>query len=215
MHKTDFLNLILIALAISACSTSQSYHNRTGFFKDYSGFKPVERESLLFFHQEKGADLSSYTKILVPEIQVLPHSSAPMGEDNRLYAEISAYATAAYRKNIIKNSANYKLVDVPQQGTMVIQIALSMVEVYPDDKGWDPLSALPFTLDASTYSVYAEGSARLLVEAQITDAVSGKRLAGSMRVINEEKITVKSRHLRFQDIQMALDTWLYEVALKH
>jgi uncharacterized protein DUF3313 len=137
-------------------------------------------------------------------------------QDNRLYAQVSAYSTAAYTKNIIKNSANYKVVDVAQKGAMVMQIALSMVEVHPEDANWDQLSALPFTLDASTYTVYNEGNARLLIEARISDAMSGRLLARSMRIVMEEEIrTHGGAYLEFKDLQAALDTWLYEAVFKH
>jgi hypothetical protein len=99
---------------------------------------------------------------------------------------------------------------------MVMQIAISMVEVHPEDKNWDQLSALPFTLDAETYSVYSEGSARLLIEARISDAMSGKLLARSIRIVMGEEVKVHNNaYLQFKDLQAALDTWLYEAMLRH
>lgn len=216
MRKTHLLSLLLIFFVFTACSTTQTYQNRTSFFKSYDAFQPVAHSRSLFFHQEEDANLSAYDKMFIPEIQVLAHTVHASAEDNKLYTQISAYTTAAYTKNIVKNSANYKVVDVAQKGAMVMQIAISMVEVHPEDKNWDQLSALPFTLDAGTYSVYSEGNARLLIEARITDAMSGRLLARSMRIVMEEEVRAHNdAHLQFKDLQAALDTWLYEAMLKH
>jgi len=216
MRKTYLLSLLLISFVVTACSTTQIYHNRTGFFKSYDEFKPVAHSSSLFFHKEEDANLSVYDKMFIPEIKVLAHTTQVSPEDNKLYAQIAAYGTAAYTKNIIKNSANYKVVDVAQKGAMVMQIAISMVEVHPEDDNWDQLSALPFTLDAQTYSVYSEGNARLLIEARVSDAMSGRLLARSMRIIIKEEVRLHNdAHLQFKDLQSALDTWLYEAVFKH
>jgi hypothetical protein len=194
----------------------QTYHNRTGFFKSYDEFKPTSHDNFLFFHKEDDANLSHYDKIFIPDIKILSYTANMNSEDNKLYTQIAAYSTAAYTKNIIKNSANYKVVDVAQKGAMVMQIALSIVEVHPEDANWDQLSALPFTLDASTYSAYSEGNARLLIEARISDAMNGKLLARSMRIVMEEEIKAHDdTHLQFKDVQTALDRWLYEAVLKH
>ena len=217
MRKIHILSLLLVSIVFTACSPTTTYHNRTGFFKSYEKLTPVAHSSPLFFHKEDDANLSAYDKIFIPEIQVLAHTEKPSPHDLRLYAQISAYATAAYTKNIIKNSANYKVVDVAQKGAMIMQIAISMVEVHPEDANWDPLSALPFTLDASTYSVYSEGYVRVLIEARISDAMNDRLLARSMRIVMKEEVRVHSddSHIQFKDLQGALDRWLYEAVLKH
>jgi len=216
MRNIYLLSLLLISFVFTACSTTQTYQNRTGFFKSYDALKPVAQSSSLFFHQEEDANLSAYDKLFIPEIKVLGHTEHASPQDNKLYAQVAAYATPAYIKNIIKKSANYKVVDVAQKGAMVMQIAISMVEVHPKDKNWDQLSALPFTLDASTYAAYSEGNARLLIEARISDAMSGRLLARSMRIVMEEKVRLhEEAHLQFKDLQAALDRWLYEAVFKH
>lgn len=216
MRNVHLLSLLFLTFIFTACSTTQTYHNRTGFFKSYDELKPVAQSSSLFFYKEEDANLSLYDKIFIPEIQVLAHTVNTNPQDNKLFTQIAAYATAAYTKNIIKNSANYKVVDVAQKGTMVMQIALSMVEVHPEDANWDQLSALPFTLDASTYSAYGEGNARLLIEARISDAMSSRLLARSMRIVLEEEVRAHNdTHLQFKDLQRALDKWLYEAVLRH
>ncbi len=209
-----FIAVALSAL-ISGCATQQPHQNRSGFLGSYEFSAQAVSDKTYYFETLEGADLSAYEKILVPEIKVIPNTKSQSAQENVLYDQISSYATAAYRQNIIKNSANYTLVDVAQVDTLIIQIAVSMVEVHPDDKEWDNLSALALSLNPQTFMRYQEGDARLLVEARISDAISGKVLARSMRIVMEEKISLHEDQLQFQDVQAALDRWLNEAVIKH
>ncbi|MBE0499106.1 MAG: DUF3313 family protein [Campylobacterales bacterium] len=211
---TSFLALALTAL-VSGCASQPLHQNRSGFLGSYAFSAQAVSDRTYYFETLEGADLSAYEKILVPDIKVLPNTKRQSSQENILYEQISSYASAAYRQNIIKNSSNYTLVDVAQVDTMIIEIALSMVEVHDDDKEWDNLSALALSLNPQTFMRYQEGDARLLVEARISDAISGKVLARSMRIVMEEKVSLHSDKLQFQDLQPALDRWLNEAMIKH
>jgi len=216
MKKIYIVSALVCTLLLSSCSTGQAYQNRTGFFNAYEGLENKARTKSLFFERMPDANLSAYDKILIPQIKVLANTSLATPAEHELYTQISDYSTAAYRKNIIKNSANYELVDVPQKNTIIMQIAISMVEVHNEDREWDGLSALAFSLNVNTYGVYQEGNARLLIEARISDAMSAKLLARSMRVIDNEKVMMHTAdRLGFKDVQNALDTWLNHALVKH
>lgn len=211
---TPFIALVLTAL-VSGCASQQPHQNRSGFLGSYKFSAQVDSDKTYYFETLEGADLSAYGKIFVPEIKVIPNTKKQSSQENILNEQISSYASAAYRQNIIKNSANYTLVDVAQVNTMIIEIALSMVEVHPDDKTWDKMSALALSLNPQTFMSYQEGDARLLVEARISDAISGKVLARSMRIVMEDKVSLHGEQLQFQDLQPALDRWLNEAMIKH
>lgn len=211
---TLFIVFALTAL-VSGCASQQPHQNRSGFLGSYAFFEQAGSDKVYYFETLEGADLSTYRKILVPEIKLIPNTKRQSSQENILYDQISSYTSAAYRQNIIKNSANYTLVDVAQVDTMIIEIALSMVEVHPDDKDWDNLSALALSLNPQTFMSYKEGDARLLVEARISDAISGKVLARSIRIVMEEKVSLHAEQLQFQDLQPALDRWLNEAMIKH
>ncbi len=216
MRKKYYVSILASLVLMTACSTRQAYPNRTGFLDSYATIEKKANTDCLFFEKMPESEIGQYRKILVPDIKVIPNTQTSSARENELYSQASAYATAAYRKNIIKNSANYEVVDVAQQGTLVMQMALSMVEVHPDDKTWDTFSALPFSLNPATYAAYQEGNARLLIEARITDAMSKKLLARSMRVVMDEPIMLHSPDsLRFSDFQDALDRWLNESVIRH
>ena len=216
MKKVYLVNGIILVLFLTACSVSRTHQNRTGFFSSYASVEKEEKADSHFFEQVSDANLSTYNKILIPEVKVLSNTLSSSAYENELYTLVSAYATAAYRKNIMKYSSNYEVVDVPQKDTVIMQIAVSMIEVHPGDTQWDSLSALPFSLNASTYRAYSEGNVRLLVEARISDAMTEELLARSMRVVRDETIVLHaSDRLQFKDFQAALDRWLNETVVKH
>jgi len=217
MYKRGLTLIALmgILLSIMGCSATAAHQNRTGFLHSYENLENEQIQSFFFFEIMPDANLSVYTKILIPDIKVIAGTQSSTAKENELYIQTSAYATAAYRKNIIKNSANYTVVDVAQKDTIIMQIALSMVEVHPDDSSWDNLTSLPFSLTSNSYTSYAEGNVRLLVEAKISDAMDNRLLAHSMRIIMDEEISLHDGNkLQFIDFQKALDTWLNKALVK-
>lgn len=215
MKKIYLVSGLVCSLLLTACSTSRAYQNRTGFLNSYDGIVKVDSNDSLYFEQMTDSNLSAYNKILIPDIKVISSTLAPTPYENRLYSLISAYATAAYRKNIIKSSSNYEVVDVAQKGAIIMEIAISMIEIHPDDKEWDNLSTLEFSLNASTYAAYLEGDARMLIEARITDAMTQRLLARSVHAIVDEKIVLHDPdRLQFNDVQAALDRWLNDSMVK-
>ncbi len=213
--KYPLLTGVSVLLLLCACSTTSGIKSRTGFLKEYTGLKQVDKHGYHYFQNLDNADLSLYDKIFIPEIKVIANTEKPTPKQCRLYKQIAAYTTAAYRKNIMKRSANYTLVDVAQKGTLLMQIAVSAVEVHLDDDEWDNLRALPLALNDMTRKRYQEGTVRLLIEARISDAMSNKPLARSMRVIMEEEVHTSADDLEFKQLQASLDRWLYTAAVKY
>jgi len=196
--------LLVTLLFFSACSTSFS---GTGFLASYKNLSTVSSNKMHYFYKSPDANLSQYSKILIPEIKVLPMSKVLNAYDHKLYKTVSAYTTASYQKMLMKNSANYKLVDVAQKETMVMNIGLSMVEVPEGVRVLEELSSLPFQVNEESKKAYADSKVRLMIEVKTTDAMSGKLLARSVHVMVDEKIQAESM-LKFRDIQGSLDAWL-------
>jgi len=215
MKFLHLISLLLSLLILSACSANYKYQLRTGFLDTYEGLEKVSTDKIHYFKTMDDANLSAYDKIYIPDIKVLSNTPETSPRENKLYTLISEYTSAAYRKNIMKNSANYSMVGVAQEGTIIMQIAISTVEVHPKNKEWDNLSALAFTLNESTQQQYKEGNVRLLIEARITDAMNQKLLAHSMRVIMDEEIHTNKEYLSFSNVQASLDKWLYKAIIKH
>ncbi len=215
MKLLHLISLLLSLLILCACSANYKFQLRTGFLDSYDGLEKVSADKVHYFKTMDDANLSAYDKIYIPDIKVLSNTTRSTPKENKLYTLISEYTSAAYRKNIMKNSANYSMVGVAQEGTIIMQIAISTVEVHTQDKEWDNLSALAFCLNESTLEKYKEGNVRLLIEARITDAMNEKLLAHSMRVIMDEEIRTNKEYLAFSNVQASLDKWLYKAVIKH
>ncbi len=129
-------------------------------------------------------------------------------EQVMLNKQVSTYATAVYRKMIMKHSSNYQLVDVGQKEALVINIFISLAEIMPDQRGIDAINSISFK-DVQSKQAY------LLIEVRTTDAMSGELLARSMQVIEDEKIILQSDAISFKDLQNALDKWLDSAVVKH
>lgn len=201
----QIFTLFFTAVIFFGCS---SVPKNTGFFKSYEGLREVSEN--LYFEKMLDANLSKYNKIYIEDILVLPNTRCSTPQENKLYAQISSYATPAYRKIISKNSSNYKLVDVAQKDTMVMQIAISMVKITSNEDGLYGLRSVDFSINENTKDIYKDEKARLLIEVKTTDAMTGSLLARSVRVVMDQKVVPHDEHFKFKDVQAALDSWLSE-----
>jgi hypothetical protein len=196
-------SLVFLVLVVTACTSPK----RTGVLDSYDSLYPVAKDKRHFFNKSRDANLSAYTNILVPPIKVLSLLPENTPQQIKLNNQISAYATAAYRKLIMKHSSNYQLVDVGQKNTLVMNIFISLVKVSPEDEGLKSVSSIPF-------AAIQMDEVHLLIEVRTTDAMSGKTLTRSMQVIEDQTIVAISDVLEFKDFQKALDSWLEGVIVK-
>ncbi len=204
MYLNTVLCILVFALYMSGCSSAK----RTGVLGSYGSLSPVSKGKLHFFQKSDDTNLTSYKKVIVPPIKVMSLVSEESPQLMKLSAEVSAYATAVYRKLIMKHSSNYELVDVGQKNTLIINIFISLIEVLPEGEGLDAISSISFKATQGE-------NVHLLIEVRTVDAMNGKELARSMKVIEGEGIVSKSDTLCFKDLQKALDKWLDNAIVKH
>ncbi len=196
---------VCVLILISGCTVHKRLPS-TGFLERYDQLKPMPSHKVHFFAKQRDANLSSFTKLLIPDIQVVTLPQDMSAYDRELYTQISAYATAGYRKMIDKYSKNYTLVDVAQKNALLMQIALSAVSL--DASDIYSAEVMPFSLDVNTRSVYSGSKVYLLVEVNTKDAFSGETLARSLQVVTDVPVTAMGKELRISDLQPAIDTWL-------
>ncbi len=206
MSKRAFLCLLVLS-AFYACAPLSS--SNTGFLDRYDGLEPVASNRFHLFSNDAQMDLSSYNKLLIPEIEVLPLHDHPSAYDRELYTQISAYATASYRKMIKRFSSNYQLVDVPQKETLVMYIALSLVSLQETE-----IEPIAFSKNRQNQALFDTGKVALLVEVKTKDAFSNKTMTRSVQVIDTTPIVSLQERIRFNDLQHSLDAWLERV-IKH
>lgn len=155
-----------LAVFVSGCGSTKEVGPavNTGFFQDYEAIQAAPQSSL-----------KKYTNIRVAEVQVVP-AIAPENQtasQKKMYKDIAAYLNQEYKK-LINASGRYTLVEKDTKNTLVLESAISAVEVHFDDKEWNQLSPIAMGLDVVSFNAYMYEFVRLLGEMKLVDAESGK-----------------------------------------
>lgn len=207
------LALSVFALLTSGCASKNVAAKNSGFFNDYSQFKSGDGFSAAKSFKEY--DISKYKTVLISPVQVI--AALPQAEQSdsqkRLYKKISEYVTEGYKKEI-QNKTDFRVVDMKEEESIILESAISMVEVHFDDRNWDQFSPIAMDITVTSYSSYADGNVRVLGEKRIIDAATGETMFESMEIIKDEKIILDGDTLEFENIRPALDKWI-ELAVKH
>ena len=207
------LALSVFAFLTSGCAGKSVAAKNSGFFNDYTQLK--SSDGLSAAKSFKEYDISKYKTVLISPVQVIAALPELEHSDSQriLYKKISEYVADGYKKEIQKNR-NLKLVDIKGPDTLLLESAISAVEVHFDDKKWNQFSPIAMDVTVTSYNSYADGNVRILGEKRIIDAVTGESMFESMEIIKDEKIILEGETLKFENIKPALDKWI-ELAVKH
>lgn len=195
-----------LALFISGCSSDKRIAPPmdTGFFEDYSKLevKPQIKPK-------------SYSKILVAQAEVVPGIAEIKQTESqkKMYKEISEYLTSEYKK-IVQANSHYTLSDAKAEGTLILESAISTVEVHFDDKKWSQFTPIEMGLDTISFNAYMYEFVRVLGESRLVDAKSGEVISISREIQKNHKIAISGDDLVFKDVKPALDSWLGQVKEK-
>lgn len=197
-----FIGVILCyTVLMNGCASKQERPaSNTGFFKDYKSIQTQEKPVL-----------KEYTKInlspiiVISGIDVIQQSAL----QKKVYKEISTYLNTEYKKII--SDAGYTLTDEKTKNTLVLESAISTVEVYLDDKEWNQLLPITMGIDVVSFNAYMNESVRLLGEMRLVDASSGKVISRNLSIVTEEKILILGDEIAFRDVKVGLDAWLQQV----
>lgn len=207
------LALSVFALLTSGCASKNVAAKNSGFFNDYSQLKSGDGFSAAKSFKEY--DISKYKTVLISPVQVIAALPQTEQSDSQksLYKKISEYVTEGYKKEIQKNTG-FKLVEIKESDSIILESAISTVEVHYDDKSWNQFSPIAMDITVTSYSSYADGNVRVLGEKRIIDAATGETMFESMEIIQDEKIILDGDTLEFENIRPALDKWI-ELIVKH
>lgn len=202
--QTVFVGAVLgLVVFLSGCGSTKEVGPavNTGFFKDYEAIEAATQSSL-----------KKYTSIKVAEVQVIPaialEKQTP--SQKKMYQDIAAYLKQEYKK-LIHASGRYTVVEKATKNTLVLESAISAVEVHFDDKEWNQLSPIAMGLDVISFNAYMYEFVRLLGEMKLVDAESGKVLSSNLNIIKDEKIFITGDDLEFKNVKASLDGWLAQV----
>lgn len=191
-----------LAVLTSGCGSKQvGPAVNTGFFENYTNIEtPLN------------ASLKKYTKIQVAPIQVVPaiELAKQTQSQKKMYKAIVTYLNKEYRK-IITASGRYTIADKKAKDTLVLQSAISTVEVHFDDKKWNQLSPIAMGLDVVSFNAYMYEFVRVLGEMRLVDSVSGEVITRNLTILKDEKVSITGDDLKFKNLKPGLDAWLRQV----
>ncbi|MDT8337710.1 MAG: DUF3313 family protein [Sulfurimonas sp.] len=213
LSTTFTVALIAFAFLINGCAGKSVAAKNSGFFNDYTQFK--SSDGLSATKSFKEYEISKHKTVLISPTKVIAMIPESQQSDSQkmLYKKISEYVTEGYKSEIQKNS-NFKVVNTKEQDTIVLESAISAVEVHFDDKKWNQFSPIAMDVTVTSYNSYADGNVRILGEKRIIDATTGESMFESMEIIKDEKIILDDENLKFENIKPALDKWI-ELTVKH
>jgi hypothetical protein len=202
--QTVFVGAVLgLAVFVSGCGSTKEVGPavNTGFFKDYEAINAASQ-----------ASLKKYTNIRVAKVQVIPAigSEKQTASQKKMYQDIAAYLDQEYKK-LISASGRYNLVEKDTKNTLVLESAISAVEVHFDDKEWNQLSPIAMGLDVVSFNAYMYEFVRLLGEMKLVDAESGKVVSSHLNILKDEKIFITGDDLELKNVKAGLDSWLAQV----
>lgn len=201
--------LSVFALVMSGCAGKSVEAKNSGFFEEYESFTAPNGYTAQ--RVPKDFDMSKYKTVFISPVLVI--SAVPEAQQTasqkRLYKEIAEYVAEGYKREISKSG--YMLVDTKGADTLVLESAISAVEVHFEDEKWNQFSPIAIDLTVNSYNSYMDENVRILGEKRIVDATSGETLFESMEIIKDEKIVINGESLEFENIKSALDRWIEQV----
>jgi hypothetical protein len=204
------VTLLGLALLMSGCAGKRVDVKNSGFFKDYDELHSSDNYSAQ--KSLKEFDMSKYKTILIAPVLVIPAISIEQQtpSQKKLYKEISDYLSDGYKREI-QSSKRYKLVETKGADTLILETAVSTVEVHFEDEKWNQFSPIAMDITVTSYNSYIDENVRVLGEKRIVDAATGEILAESMNIVKDEKIILNSDALEFREIKPALDSWIAHI----
>jgi len=203
-------SVIITTLLFTGCANRNMQAKNSGFLKSYDNLEENDKLDGTRVMVTPGSDFTKYENIYVADVQV--KSSIPESEwtpeQKILFEKITAYLTNGY-KNMLRDGTGYRLVeDKNTPNTIVFEAAISAVEVHFDDMQWYQFTPITLGLTVAARATYVDGAVRILGEARISDAATGKVLLRGMRLQKGEEISTDADKLVFKDLKPSLDKWL-------
>lgn len=193
---------IVLAVFMSGCGSEKvGPAVNTGFFKNYETLQTQTAPSL-----------KNYTKIQIAPIQVIPAIALEKqtASQKKMYEDIASYLNEGYKK-IINASGEYTFTDKAGENTLLLESAISTVEVHFDDKEWNQLTPIAMGLDVISFNAYMYQYVRLLGEMRLVDATSGEVVARNLTILKENPILINGDDLELDNLKAGLDSWLEQV----
>ena len=208
------LALLLASVALLGCATTRqsSGVERSGFLGDYSELRPGQEDEAQLVYFNPAARWLEYDAILIDSVTLWRDArteDVPAEEAQRL----TDYLYAALHKEL---SRDYRIVDKPGPGVLRLRAAVT------EAKGSKVVmntvtSVVPQLRLLATLGGMATSTAILVgkvgVEAELTDSLTGERLAAA---VDERQGTkaIRGGIKKWSDVERAFDHWAERFRLR-
>jgi hypothetical protein len=176
----------LISTSVSAQSSKDNLPN-TGFIPDYTLLKPVVNPpegSKIHRYRNPAIQPGAYTSVIIEPIQI---NEAP-DTDNKIPPGAISETKAALA-DTLKSMAAQRATVVTEPGPGVARIALSISGAELEGEKLRPRNLLPISAILKIAAAATGNSSQqavLIIEAKITDSVSGDLIAAGVNTIKGE-----------------------------
>lgn len=204
MNKIIIPLLVATAL-LSGCATNKVSENKySGFLNDYSTLKPSKEDKDNLVYMSPDINWSEYNSIMVDKVLII----TPDGEqktDGKLLVAIADKFEALIKQNISKQ---FQVVDVPGNGTIRLQAAITSVySSYNDMKGYQYVPIAAAVTGAKRGSGIEKQSARVMAEFKLIDSVDGQLLAQGIDLKAGKEKQDKDSEILLSDVVPILEQW--------
>lgn len=184
--------------------------DQSGFLQDYSELQKTKDTAgnPLYRYVSPRLDAGIYKKIIVEPIQYFPEPQPTEDVNAKTLDDIKSYIDQQLKAEIGKRM---QIVDEPGEGVMRFRTAITAVG--KEAKDLKPYQFVPVAL-VLTGAKAAAGQhpyeAKLFVEAEITDSVSGERLGLAVRSGTGERVAKiqEGYDINLDALKPLLDQWI-------
>ena len=215
MYTKQLLTLLSICLAgllILGCAGKQTSQDEfSGYLEDYSQMeqeKDEKGEAVLRFVSPR-FNRDNYQKVLIEPVQYFPEPNPTDKVSAQTLDDIKEYIDQEF-----KNQVNERVTVVDQPGPGVVRMRVALTAVGAKTENLKTYQYIPAALVLTAGQAAVQGrpkQAALYLEAQMTDSVSGERLAIAVRGGTGERL----KNLReeagptvsLESVKPLLDQW--------
>lgn len=192
-----YLGAVLCLYALSGASAVAQERQYSGYLKDYSGLEAYEDAKGNTVMRKTDARLNpqNYKAVLLEKVTLYPAPQPTDAVSADTLEGIAEYADAELRDMV---GQQVKLVDKAGPGVATLRLAITGAA--PEKEGLKPYQYIPVAFVLTTVKRAATGTprqAKLMIEAEITDSMTGERLLAAVRegkgkTLDGDKVTLES-----------------------
>lgn len=214
MYKKRFLTLLAVMISgllmFGCASYNEDQGQYSGYLEDYSQMektKDTMGEEVLRFVSPQ-LNKQNYQKVLIEPVQYFPEPNPTDNVSAQTLNEIKNYIDQEFKKKV-----NEKVPVVEQPGPGVVRMRVGLTAVEAEKENLKSYQFIPVALVVTAGHTVVQGrpeKAVLYLEAEMSDSVSGKRLAVAVRSGTGEwlnKAKQSGRTVTLDAVKPLLDLW--------